>query len=395
MKTNILLPKKIKVGFQKREDCFTKSLAYVIYYDEKGKLRKETSWDNWRDQKIDSQEFDNEPTSGFVLNKKVGGYKSDWNFRQAYCRIYDPRGFEFEITVPNLLYILENTSSIRGKGLEGEFVYCWDKADLVLLPTSAPEYEKIKSFTEMVTDKEKITKKDVVLGGTYKTNKDEDLIYLGYFDKYERDYYQPDGRAYSKTTYKSIGKRHFFKSAKLEKDDRGFKYLSGLSKLVKTVSATAHPDYAKIMSQLERSDSYSPINPDKDEFLDVSNDKLQKIVKEYYYSSADLYCTIDGVFLKVKLQKANNNYCFYQIERAVRLESLAEKHSYGSYWSWREDTEVKKIEEKLRRENYFSSWDYRTNKNAKEWTLEELNDQFKFKIRQRYLMNGKKYQERY
>lgn len=41
MKSNIFIPKKIKVGFQERSDTFTKKLAYVIYYDQKGKLRKE------------------------------------------------------------------------------------------------------------------------------------------------------------------------------------------------------------------------------------------------------------------------------------------------------------------------------------------------------------------
>ena len=38
------IPKKIKVGYQDRDDTYTGKLAYVIYYDEKGKLRKENSW---------------------------------------------------------------------------------------------------------------------------------------------------------------------------------------------------------------------------------------------------------------------------------------------------------------------------------------------------------------
>jgi hypothetical protein len=49
-------------------------------------------------------------------------------------RVYDPRNFEFEISVANLLYILEETSSLKGKGLEGEFVYAWEGKELVLLP---------------------------------------------------------------------------------------------------------------------------------------------------------------------------------------------------------------------------------------------------------------------
>jgi hypothetical protein len=69
----LFIPSKIKIGFQKREDTYTKKLAYVIYYDLKNKLRKETSWNSWRDHKIEPLEFENKPISGFVLNKGVGG----------------------------------------------------------------------------------------------------------------------------------------------------------------------------------------------------------------------------------------------------------------------------------------------------------------------------------
>ncbi|MCY7168922.1 hypothetical protein MK528_11220, partial [Streptococcus gordonii] len=38
---------------------------------------------------VEPIEFDNVPTEGFVLNKKVGGTKSGWNHRSTYCRVYD------------------------------------------------------------------------------------------------------------------------------------------------------------------------------------------------------------------------------------------------------------------------------------------------------------------
>ena len=37
----MFIPKRIKIGFQKREDTFTGKLSYIIYYDETNKLRKE------------------------------------------------------------------------------------------------------------------------------------------------------------------------------------------------------------------------------------------------------------------------------------------------------------------------------------------------------------------
>ena len=102
MKSNIFIPEKINIGFQNRNDTYTKKLAYVIYFDQKGVLRKETSWQNWRDESIDNIIYDNIPISGFVLNKHVGDYDTGWNHRHSYCRVYDSRDFEFEITIENL-----------------------------------------------------------------------------------------------------------------------------------------------------------------------------------------------------------------------------------------------------------------------------------------------------
>lgn len=184
---SIYIPKKIKVGYQNRSDTYTKKLAYVIYYDEKNKLRKETSWNNWRDEKIEPDDFDNEPTRGFVLNKKAGDYSGHWgNHRQAYCRVYDPRGFEFEITINNLLYILENCDCLKGKGLDGEFVYGWDGKDLILIPVDSPDYKEIKTRTDKIQNGKKFKGKDLIIGATYLTKNEEKWVYMGRFDKWEK-----------------------------------------------------------------------------------------------------------------------------------------------------------------------------------------------------------------
>ena len=64
------MPKTITAGFQKRYGTYTGQLAYIIYTDEKGVLRKEKSWNSWRDEEIEPLTFDNVPTSGFVLKKQ-------------------------------------------------------------------------------------------------------------------------------------------------------------------------------------------------------------------------------------------------------------------------------------------------------------------------------------
>lgn len=193
MSTNIFVPSKINVGFQNRNDTYTGKLAYVIYFDEKGKLRKENSWNNWRDKNIQNEIFDNEPTEGFVLNKNVGGNGgSGWDIRKAYTRIYDPRGFEFEITIPNLLWILENCNSIKGKGIEGKFVYGWDGKELVLIPIDSPDYKEIQKKSELRKKNEFIKAKDLVIGTTYETLNGERYIYMGKHDVYiyKRNHYR-------------------------------------------------------------------------------------------------------------------------------------------------------------------------------------------------------------
>lgn len=130
--SELYLPKTLKVGYQYRDTKFEKKIGYVIYYDHTGKLRKETSWENWRDKQIDSNEFENTPTEGFMIHSNI---KDRWSQRQEYLSIYDPRGFEFEITIDNFIYIIQHCNIIN-TGIVGKLVYVWKGADLILMPTA-------------------------------------------------------------------------------------------------------------------------------------------------------------------------------------------------------------------------------------------------------------------
>ena len=173
--TKLNVPAKLAVGFNNRTDTYSGKLAYITYF-RKDAIAKETSWQNWRDKNIEPVYTDNIPTEGFVLNKHVGGCKSWWNFRQSYCRIWDPRGFEFEITIPNLLYILETCNCLKGKGLEGKFVYSWDGQDLVLLPVDTEEYRQSVALQQATVE---IKNKDGEVGYAYRSKDDKNLYYLG------------------------------------------------------------------------------------------------------------------------------------------------------------------------------------------------------------------------
>lgn len=178
----IFVPTKINVGFQGRGDTYSGKLAYVIYFDQNGKLRKENSWQNWRHKDIPNEIYDNEPLEGFVLNKKVGGVKdSYYNVRETYVRVYDPRGFEFEITIPNLLWILQNCDCMKGKGLEGQFVYGWDGKELVLVPVESPDYREIAEKNSVIHNNTFVKPKELVVGSTYEDLDGQKYVYMGKF----------------------------------------------------------------------------------------------------------------------------------------------------------------------------------------------------------------------
>lgn len=250
------IAKTIKVGFNKRSDTYTGMLAYIIYYDEKGILRKEKSWESWRDKKIDAQEFPNEPTSGFVLNKKVGDYKSDWNHRMAHIRVYDPRGFEFEISVENLLYILQECTSTKGKGLEGEFVYAWDGTTLVLLPTDSVEYQASKVFTDHKLSK--VSKGDMVPGCVYMNKDMENVLYLGREDYYELETnYNEPGYDYS-YSYVNKGKKHVF--VYTDKGREGTYWVqTGFTKIASKISDAIATDFPEKYETFKQSFYGSPV----------------------------------------------------------------------------------------------------------------------------------------
>lgn len=135
------IPNKVIAGFTlPRHDC--DKLAYITYINKNGRVAKEASWNSWRETTLNPDEFDNEPTNGFVLNKDVGGIRHSMSQRNSYVRMHHPRGFEFEITLPNLLYILEHSDTTVKKGIEGEFVIGWDKDTLWLIPTNSQLYEE-------------------------------------------------------------------------------------------------------------------------------------------------------------------------------------------------------------------------------------------------------------
>lgn len=388
--TTIYVPKKIKVGFNKRSDTYTGKLAYVIYYDEKGKLRKETSWNSWRDKSIDSEEYDNEPTSGFVLNKKVGDYSGDWgNHRQAYCRIYDPRGFEFEITINNLLFILEHCTCCPGKGLEGDFVYGWDGKDLVLLPTNSPDYIEIEQYSKRINERKTLKGKDLIIGATYLTKDNEEWVYMGRFDKWDcriathygtSYYYRYDGwnddvsdtwikDSYTNQAYKNENKGKYYWFIYPERSwkyDRIKTFKSLSSKIIDVIDEKCVQNYTDLYAELEEESDFSPIDYSKDE------------VYEYTYEA-----------FKEKCDHVNDwqNYIDLYSSTYQGFVKLCYDGYYNGYYNRKADSDKKwyiKYDSKCSR--HLNSTEYRTYE-----SLQEAFKDIRPLERKRYLSNGNVY----
>lgn len=171
------IPEKIYVGFGKT-NAYNKNdmLSYVTYFKKDGTIAKETSFNTWIDTNKDKLTFDNTPVDGISIVGGGGG-KPRWCTRQAYCQVKDNRGFEYQITYDNLLFILSVYSYNNGT-FDGMFVYAWDGPTLVLLPIVSQDYE----FTLNVNEKVSYQPKDCVPGQYYtdvKSTTKDTYIFIG------------------------------------------------------------------------------------------------------------------------------------------------------------------------------------------------------------------------
>lgn len=323
----LFIPSKIKVGYQHRTDTYTKKLAYVIYYDQKGVLRKEKSWRSWIQDKPQQQwngkgyttvpgipvdDFDNVPTEGFVLNKKAGGYSSGWNHRQTYCRVFDPRGFEFEITIPNLLYILQECNAYKGKGLEGEFVYAWDGTDLVLLPCSSPDYQQSQKFTKL--QEKKVSAKELIEGATYLTKKQEELVFLGRFNWVDFGY----------SSKMSIKKNYIFANKKEE-----IVSLSSLANVAVCQSDTPVLNYAALVDKFIKSDNNADFAGFEAQDTKFSYDEHKEPYHRYGRDQVDEDLP-DAYFQEI----APNEYRVYKVQAHWKNEQDSLLYTWSRKWKF-------------------------------------------------------------
>jgi len=356
-KTQLYVPKKLKVGFNHRDDTYTKMLAYIIYYDDKNILRKKDSWESWCDKSIPSVEYDNIPTEGFVLNKNVGGKGSryswySWDTRTAKIRVFDPRNFEFEITLENLLFILRECNCSKGKGLEGKFVYAWEGKDLILLPAECEDYKSAMSYTDLQS--QSVKSKELIPGATYTTKKQVQLIYVGRFEYHEIPKVK-EGEIPTKEQLK-VPKKYVF----WDTESKEYLYLDSLRTISVLASDTVSHDLSNLIDGYWKSKYGTKIV----EFFFDDRKKYSKNYRlcqyfgikeddayvEYYYYSMNSNNT-NGIEHTHSTHKYHINNDMVYCEKSTRhtyktkqLEREAIDRSYGYYRnSYNEDEKLKII----------------------------------------------------
>jgi len=354
--SNIFIPERIQVGFQERKDTYTGKLAYVIYFDAKGVLRKEVSWKGWRDEKIDALIVDNKPQDGFILNKGIQRFNwSHFGSNRSYIRIYDSRGIEFEITPENLIGILTETNCNK-RGLDGEFVYAWKGKELVLLPCNSEEYKKATEYTALQS--QKISARDLKPGCSYTTKQGEEVIYVGRFEWFE---WNSVGYYSDQPSTRTNKKRHIFYSvkepSKYRSNDRFF-YKSSVSFLAVINNEDPVQNYANIIDEWNSDIRSSDVKKIKTKKFSPTVEKIFEVTKEdkRMYLKRTHYTSREGSMISFWRIQSTENYRGHWHGNRVDHESEDTKYCFDKTGDF--DTEnmiFKSYENELRnRYPYYS-----------------------------------------
>lgn len=314
--TKVKLPSKIQVGYQKEKSVSSGQLAFITYKNDKGTLQKKKTFESWRDQGIPAQEFENVPTSGFYLNKKVQGTDDAmWEATEEFFSIFDPRGFEVEVSAKNVVYILQCTQSILGGKLEGEFVYAWTGGSSILLPVNSPEYKTLMKISQLKDRNGYVEQDDLKVGSSYLTVTNETWVYLGCFDEYDYEYESISGRLIPN---KKDEMKYYFAKQMSETEPFVIFTVGVIYKqLIACLDEELHVELKDILDELERNPMYSPIDHSKTIHESLS---LEHFLNEMTIHGEKDFLASNGKKYKVEVNK------FYHDEVSFMGEVKEEQH---------------------------------------------------------------------
>jgi hypothetical protein len=179
--STIKIPTKVYVGFQGRRSQDEVPLGFMTPWgeDQAGTKRMSTV-DSWakgygNNKTFNSVTLDNAPMIGFKIGRAIKRSRS-WGGNASYIRIEDPRGFELEISIENLVMAM-NGNIVEDGELMAECVWGRDGNRNILLPTNSEPY--MASLETKAKVDAVISLRDVKIGDTIKLLTGEEGLYLG------------------------------------------------------------------------------------------------------------------------------------------------------------------------------------------------------------------------
>lgn len=181
--STIKVPEKVYIGFQGRRTQDDVPLGFMTPYgeDQAGQKRMATV-DGWArgyygstNKAFNSVTLDNKPMIGFKIGRAVRRY-GRFSGNSSKIRVEDPRGFELEISIENMLMLM-NSNIIEDGELVAECVWGRDGNANVLLPLNSEPYAHY-----LQTQQKKaavIGLKNVKVGDSIELLTGEKGVYLG------------------------------------------------------------------------------------------------------------------------------------------------------------------------------------------------------------------------
>lgn len=143
-------------------------LGYWSAKDSRGRLRT--------DLKEMGKVYDNKPMTGFQLTEWSGRYITD----NKVVRVLDPRGFELEIYIPNLMDLVLNCEIDYGL-IKDELVWLREGGNNRLVRTNDPVFAEAKANMAKLVKKKTAHKKSHEVGDII-SNSWGDFLYMGLMD---------------------------------------------------------------------------------------------------------------------------------------------------------------------------------------------------------------------
>lgn len=145
---------KLYVGFHRMGGERMPVGRIVNYVDNKTNQRLRDKIDDWASYgagsktKLNSIIIDNTPMTGFRISRSQ--INAGWYQTPDFIRVEDPRGFEVDITIPNMIMLTDNNILDNGEIMQ-ECIWGRDNAINVLLPVNSTPYKEAIQNTDRQT----------------------------------------------------------------------------------------------------------------------------------------------------------------------------------------------------------------------------------------------------